>query len=155
MGNPIQQFALQQIMQRLAAAQANRGAAPASLNTPPTAGSGGTNTARSVAQLLAENRGADPGLILKIVENMMGEAAAVINASHMRFPGVAVAMSRVLPAIQRAHKEAQQASSTMSAAGGPLKSAPLVNSPIAPAPGAGPAANTGLGGPGTTGPLYG
>lgn len=122
-----------QLMQRLQAALASRGAPGVATGTP----GGGPGLASAVSAQLASLRGADPTVITRQLEEMEKTTGALITQTMQTVPGVAAALAPVIKALQRAKKEAQQALQTAQATGPGLRFGPAMNS-SGPETGGGP-----------------
>lgn len=109
MGNPMQAMMAQRLMQALAA----RGRPSMQMGAP----QGGPGMGSAVAQQMSQLRGADPTMTVRTIEKMEKDVAALITQNIQSVPGVSAALAGVVKALQRAKKEAQQASQTMQAMG--------------------------------------
>lgn len=89
------------------------GAAAMQANPPSSAG-------QQISQQLAELQGADPGSILKLLNQMKSMTVAIIPRAAFTMPGVARHLSSNLKALDNAIKEAEQASATQQAVKPPI-----------------------------------
>ena len=85
---------------------------------------GGPGLGSAVSQQMAQLRGADPTMIVRKLEQMEKDAAALISQTIQSVPGVAASLSGIVKSIQRAKKEAQNAAQTASAMGPSINFSP-------------------------------
>jgi hypothetical protein len=115
------------VMQRMAGNGAPGGGAPGGPPQPPGPGGAASMQAnppssagQQISQQLAELQGADPGSMLKLLNQMKSMTVALIPRAAFAIPGVARHLSGMLKSLDNAIKEAEQASSTQQAVKPPI-----------------------------------
>jgi hypothetical protein len=118
------------IMARQLLARMGGGGAPAQGGPPPgPPGPGGAaamqanpagQAGQQISQQLAELQGADPGSMVKILQQMKSMAVALYPRSAFTIPGVARNLAQMMKYLDNAIKEAEQGAATQSVVKPPI-----------------------------------
>ena len=113
----------QQMVKRLAGGPAS-GQPPGGPQGPPGAGMGGPGASemagQQVAAQLGELQGADPDMIMKMLNQVKSVMVALYPRSAFTLPGVARALAQAQKYVDQAIKEAEQGAATAQAVQNPI-----------------------------------
>jgi hypothetical protein len=123
-GNPLQSIIMSALQARTAAGGGQPGQTMPGQGMPGAPGApggmGGDDASQAYVQQVSELKGADPGMLLRQVQQLKKICASMAVQNLERLPNVAGQLFKIVPSFDRVLKELQQAQSVNSAVRQPI-----------------------------------